>query len=212
MTYPYPIGSIIARARNDNNSSASTTWAAYFLLCDGSTYLKDDYIDLYQSFQTDDINTSTNGYGIISDTDTFQVPDLRGCTPCMNTSTELGITSGNSTQTLDKYLLPSHNHSFSLTSNSHSHEFIYKGCNDGFNRTPEIVQVEQSDVQYSPIVTTKTYSEIATRPTGLGDVTDETIEAEVSYTQKITQEEQEINIINNYVGIDYYININNGSL
>ena len=62
MTYPYPIGSIIARARNSNNSSASETWGAFFLLCNGSTYLKDDYIDLYTSFETDGINTDTNGY------------------------------------------------------------------------------------------------------------------------------------------------------
>ena len=213
MTYPYPIGSIIARARNSNNSSASETWAAFFLLCNGSTYLKDDYIDLYTSFETDGINTDTNGYGISSsDSNYFKVPNLTGYTPCMNTSTELGITSGNSTQPLDKYLLPSHTHTFSLTSDSHSHEFTYKGCNDGFNRTPGNLQLEQSDVELCPIVTEQTFIETATRPTSLGDVTNQTIVARVGYTAQITQDEQQINIINNYVGIDYYININNGSL
>jgi microcystin-dependent protein len=205
----YPIGSIISRARNSSSSSASQIWSG-FLLCDGSTYLKSDYEDLYNSFSNDDINTDINGYGVSSsDSTKFLVPNLSDYTPCMvnsqNTSAQLGIISGNLETTLDKYLLPSHSHSFSIN-NSHAHQFIYKGFNQGYNQDTEDHSADLTSVQYTVVDTTITdFDSIITIPTGLSDVIGLQITYQVGEYGTTSSSQINLDIINSYVGIDYYI-------
>lgn len=205
----YPIASIISRARNSSLSSATQIWAG-FLLCDGSTYLKSDYEDLYTDFSNNSINTSTNGYGVSSsDSTKFKVPNLSDYTPCMvnsqNTSGQLGATSGNLTKSTNKYLLPSHIHSYNK-SNGHVHAFIYKGFNQGYNNDTEDHTADLASVQYPVVDTTTTdFDSITTIPTGLSDV----IGLEITYTVgeygTTSSSTIDLDIINSYVGVDYYI-------
>lgn len=203
----YPIGSIISRARNSGNTSASKIWSG-FLLCDGSTYLKSDYEDLYNSFSNDDINTTTNGYGVSSDSE-FVVPNLNDCSPCMvnsdNTSSQLGAITGNLETILDKYLSPSHSHSFSIN-NSHAHQFIYKGFNQGYNYDTEDHTADLAQVQYPVVDTTITdFDSITTIPTGLSDVIGLEITCQVGEYGNSSSSQINLDIINSYVGVDYYI-------
>ena len=206
----YPIGSIISRARNSSLSSANQYWAASFLLCDGSTYLKSDYPDLYAKFSDNSINTNTNGYGVSSsDSTKFKVPNLTGYTPCMvnsqNTSAQLGTTTGNLETTLDKYLLPSHSHSFSIN-DSHTHQFIYKGFNEGYNNDTEAHTADLAYTQYPVVDTTITdFDKIITIPTGLSDVIGLEITYQVGEYGTTSSSQINLDIINSYVGVDYYI-------
>jgi microcystin-dependent protein len=201
----YPIGSIISRARNSSLSSASQIWIG-FLLCDGSTYLKSDYEDLYTKFSDNGINTDTNGYGVSSsDSTKFKVPNLTDYSPCMvnsqNTSGQLGATSGNLETTLNKYLLPTHNHSFSLTSNSHTHSFDYRGFDQGYSQEIGLYNRQDSGNYHH------TFKEALTKPTSLSSIIQQ-----VSATYQVgnygtTDSSSQINldIINSYVAVDYYI-------
>jgi microcystin-dependent protein len=205
----YPIGSIISRARNSSLSSASQIWVG-FLLCDGSTYLKSDYEDLYTKFSDNGINTDTNGYGVSSsDSTKFKVPKLSDYSPCMvnsqNTSGQLGATSGNLETTLDKYLLPSHSHSFSIDG-SHAHAFIYKGFNQGYKNNTEAHTADLANTQYPVVDTTITdFDKIITIPTGLSDVIGLEITYQVGQSGTTSSSQINLDIINSYVGVDYYI-------
>lgn len=197
----YPIGSIISRARNSSSSSANQYWAG-FLLCDGSTYLKSDYEDLYTKFSDNGINTDTNGYGVSSsDSSKFLVPDLSDCTPCMvnsnNTSGQLGATSGNLTKSTNKYLLPTHNHSFSL-SNSHTHGVNYKGFTEGYNSSSQ--QLGAGNNEFDAIV----YNGYII-PETLGNISFQQVTYTVDQSGTTSSSTIDLDIINSYVGVDYYI-------
>jgi microcystin-dependent protein len=197
----YPIASIISRARNSSLSSANQTWAG-FLLCDGSTYLKSDYEDLYTEFSDNSINTDTNGYGVSSsDSTKFLVPNLSDYTPCMvnsqNTSGQLGETSGNLSKSINKYLLPTHNHSFSL-SNSHTHSFTYKGFNQGYNSSSEELGAgndEYDAINYNGYII----------PESLGNISFQEVTYQVGQSGTTSSSTINLDIINSYVGVDYYI-------
>jgi microcystin-dependent protein len=194
----YPIGSIIARARNSANSSADPIWASAFLLCDGTTYLQADYPDLYASFSSDNITVNTNGYGII-DSSSFQVPNLVDRTPCMDTSATLGAASGAQTQSIPQYLTPTHTHSFTLTGGSHSHNFIYKGFDEGYS------QSYLKEINYHQ-PNTPTFNQPFTLPTSLDTVSVQSVTIQsISESGTTPGPTVQLDITNSYVGIDYYI-------
>jgi len=200
----YPIGSIISRARNSSLRSLSQIWAG-FLLCDGSTYLKSDYPDLYTKFSDDKITIQDNNYGINSDKDKFKVPNLSDYTPCMvnsdNTSAQLGETSGNLTSSTNKYLLPTHNHSFSLTS-EHKHSFIYRGFNQGYNQGLISGFQEQGSQELYPAFKQSSF----TLPTSLNTtITEQGIDYQVGEYGTSSSQTVQLQITNSYVGVDYYI-------
>lgn len=81
-------------------STAPTGW----LLCDGASYAKTSYADLWAVL-------SGQNYG--SDTNNFNVPDLRDRIPrgAATTGTTLGATAGANTVTIAAENLPNHTHS-----------------------------------------------------------------------------------------------------
>lgn len=97
-------------------ATAPTGW----LLCDGTSYLKTTYPDLWTVL-------STQGYG--STTTNFNVPDLRDRMPrgAATTGTSLGATAGADTVTLATGNLPAHSHEVGslavATHADHSHTF-----------------------------------------------------------------------------------------
>jgi microcystin-dependent protein len=197
----YPIGSIIARARNSANSSADPIWASAFLLCDGANYSQSAYPDLYASFLSNNITVSVNGYGII-DSSSFQVPNIVDRTPCMDTSATLGLTSGAQTQTIEKILLPIHSHGYNLTSATHYHQFIYKGFYQGFNNS--LITIHNYQTQNCVIFNQTPF----TLPTSLDTVSVTVVAPPIISFSGITPDptdQAQLDITNSYVGIDYYI-------
>jgi len=82
-----------------------------WLICDGATYTRADYIEL------------ANFLGVISTATTFQVPDLRGkFLRGKVTDVPIGTTQGSSTATLASSNLPNHTHTGATTSDgTHTH-------------------------------------------------------------------------------------------
>lgn len=97
------IGEIIAYA--GSGSPLSAQW----LLCDGSSLLRTDYPDLFTSISTT--------YGS-TDTDHFNIPDLRGYTLIgQNTTYPLGVPVGEVSHVLVTSEIPAHTH----TDTGHTH-------------------------------------------------------------------------------------------
>lgn len=94
---------------------AAANLPAYLLFCDGSTYNRVDYPDLYALLDS----------AFITDADHFTTPDLRGRTVIgANGTYAVGSSGGESTHTLTSTEMPSHTHtqdSHNHTQNSHNH-------------------------------------------------------------------------------------------
>jgi microcystin-dependent protein len=144
-----PVGSILPYAGKD----APEGW----LLCDGSTYKKADYPDLYA------VIGETYSLGSGSETQ-FSLPDLKARFPVgISGNDALGATGGAKEVQLQKGNLPSHRHRVrgSIGGGSHFHEVVfgdgggYGNCIDGTHRYREdkrlITQKREDGVHSHPI-------------------------------------------------------------
>lgn len=103
-----PVGSIFPYAQ----SSAPNG----YLLCDGNTYDRDSYPELFAVIGT---TYGSDGY------ETFNVPDMRGKFPLgINTSEDLAQTGGSTSHTLSVDEMPSHGHSTTVNDPGHNHSYV----------------------------------------------------------------------------------------
>lgn len=87
-------------------TTGSATIPSGCLLCDGATYDRVDYPDLYTALAP----------AFIVDADSFKTPDLRqSFISGTSVSGDVGTTGGEATHTLDVSEIPSHSHTIPLT-------------------------------------------------------------------------------------------------
>jgi microcystin-dependent protein len=116
-----PVGAVIPYGGDINNIPEG------FLLCDGSEYNVDDYVDLYNAIKYTFTSSSSN------DLTKFNVPNMCGRVPVglLDTSehfNELGKIGGEESVTLTQDNLPAHSHTYNLLSfTSHSSSFPTSG-------------------------------------------------------------------------------------
>jgi microcystin-dependent protein len=106
-----PAGTVIQSAR--------VSAPAGYLLCEGQAVSRSTYSALFDAIGTT--------YGVGDGSSTFNIPNLQGKVPVgknSGTFSTLGATGGAETHTLDATQIPSHNHTFSATTNTtgnHNH-------------------------------------------------------------------------------------------
>ena len=191
-----PIGCIISYVR----TPSSPVSLEIFLICDGSEYLGSLYPDLYNKFVSDNINTNTNGYGVVSsNTGYFKVPDLRNRMPIMSQG-YLGSKTGNTQVTVTSSNLPAHSHTPNSLKLSHSHNINNVYYNNpladyaqGFGRIGGN-QVNVNSPRYSTQNIFADFTGTKNTQINVTVGTDNNIGSDVSYE-----------IINSYIPVDYYI-------
>ena len=175
-----PAGEIHAFARSSVNNTL-------YLLCDGSTYNKNNYPELFNA-----IGHYYGGTG-----DNFKVPDLRGRGIIgVSSSHSLGSTSGSETASLSISNIPSHRHTFDNTANNNQgalayHDFRIKPIDVGTNPRFTLVASTIGGSAVPTIEALVQYDDMA-RATPLPDT-------------KTTGGGTAFNIMNPYIALKYYI-------